>query len=146
MVPGQSAITGASSSSSQEVLPMQHKLLSQGWYCLRYLCEAYEPLWYLIINNNIPLDDYCMTAMMNRSGGSNNHEQIEKQTKNNLLRCTLKSRNTEIHQGLKYFVDKATGIIGGYLNVPFCAIASQYTSPPSSASHSHMKAKCVTWG
>ena len=44
-----------------------------------------------IINNNIPLDDYCMTAiMMNRSGGSNNHEQIEKQTKKQSVALHLK--------------------------------------------------------
>lgn len=35
-----------------------------------------------VINNNTLPDDFCMTAaMINYSGESNSHEQIEKQTK-----------------------------------------------------------------
>lgn len=52
-----------------------------------------------------------IAAMMNISGRSHNHEQIEKQTKKQSVGAAPKnkSRNTEIQQELKYFVDKATG-------------------------------------
>lgn len=59
-------------------------------------------------------------AMMNHSGGSNNHEQIKKQTKKQSVVLHLKINvGTQIHQGLKYFVDKATGIIGVFKHASF---------------------------
>lgn len=56
---------------------------ADGWYHYRYLV-SFMSLYgtRYVINNNILPDDCCMTAAMkNYSGGSNNHEQIEKQTK-----------------------------------------------------------------
>ena len=93
MVPGQSA----SSLSLQLQLPSKcpNATLSSsvnGWYRHGHLV-SFMSLYGTgyIINNNILLDDYCMTAaMMNRSGGSNNHEQTEKQTKKQSVVLHLK--------------------------------------------------------
>ena len=125
LVPGQSA----SSLSLQLQLPSKclNATLSSSvnsWYRHGHLVSfmSLYGTWY-IINNNILLDDYCMTAaMMNRSGGSNNHEQTEKQTKKQsvVLHLKINLEHREIHQGLKYFVDKATGIIGVFKCALLC--------------------------
>lgn len=59
-----------------------------------------------IINNNILPDDYCMTAViMNHSGRSNNHEQIEKQTKKQsvVLHLKINLRTQRDSSGVEIF-------------------------------------------
>lgn len=86
-------------SSSDLLLHLSSKCLSaavcfaaNGWYPYRHLVSfmrLYGTRY--IINNNILPDDYSMTAaIMNHSGGSNNHEQIEKQTKKQSVLLDLK--------------------------------------------------------
>ena len=100
-----------------------------------------------IINNNRPPDDYYMTtAVMSHSGKRNNHKQIEKQTKKQSVALYLKINlgTQRDSQGLKYFVDKATGIIGVFKCVLLCI------APMCSAwifflsHHSHIKAEGAT--
>lgn len=69
-------------------LPSQHlsvavSSVASGWYRYRHPLSSMSRYGTrYIINNNMLPNDYCMTAaMMNRSGGSNNREQLGKQTK-----------------------------------------------------------------
>lgn len=73
-------------------------------------------------------------------------KQKSKQRNNLCAALKNKSRNTEIHQELKYFVDKATGTIGVFKCAFLCTASLGHASPPFSSSHSHVKAERATWG
>lgn len=124
---------------------------ASGWYFYRHL-KSFMILYgsQYIINNNILTDDCSMTAaVMNHSGGRNNHKQIGKQTKKQSVVLHLKinlGTQRETHQWLKYFVDWATGIIGVFKCVPFYIALMCSAWILHFSSHSFIKAEKATLG
>lgn len=115
----------ASSSFSPVSAQMSARSVVSGSYHSRHLVsfmKLYDTR-YRINNNNILSDGSCVTAAMMNHSGSWANRRVNKET----ICCVApknKSRNTEIHQELKYFVYKATVIIGVFKCVSFFFTAS----------------------
>lgn len=108
---------------------------ASGWYHYRHLASfmSLHGIQFIINNNILPEDYYMTAAMMNHSGGSNCHEQIEKQTKKQSV-----VRHLKIYLGTERFIrcwnillTKPQGIIGvfkcAFSSQLYCAMLAHYS-------------------